>query len=81
MKKFIMVILIIALVISGILIFKYINKDKFYYRIETISEYKYYIYKDNGKSGVIDSDGKTIIEPNYTKVIIPNPRERYIYLL
>lgn len=81
MKKLILIVLITAVIISGILIFKNVTRDKFDYKIETISEYRYYIYKENEQFGVIDTEGKTIIKAGYTRVVIPNPRKRCIYLL
>lgn len=40
---------------------------------EDVKEYNYFITTINGKSGVIDKAGKTIIEPQYDYIQIPNP--------
>lgn len=39
------------------------------------SEYQYFILYSNDKYGVINSKGDIIIEPNYDKIIIPNPQK------
>ena len=85
MKKIILVVLIIIAVILGIFIVKNKTYDKFKetqnYQIEEISEYDYYVYTENEKFGVIDKQGKVVIQANYSKVVIPNPRKRRLYLL
>ena len=81
MKKviFIIIALIIAVTI-GIFVKTKIG-NKYGYEIEAISELKYYTYKENDNFGVIDKDGKIVIEAKYTDVIIPNPRKRCICML
>ena len=49
------------------------NEKKINYKIEEVSDYKYFVFKSNQKYGVIDTTGKTIIEATYDKVEIPNP--------
>ena len=44
-----------------------------------IENYNYFVLKKNNLSGVIDKTGKTIIEPNYEEVKIPNP-EKEIFI-
>ena len=73
MKKAIIFIITIVVIIAGIIIAKKTLNKKYDYKIEDISELKYYVYKDNNKYGVIDETGNVIIEANYEKVIIPNP--------
>lgn len=74
MKKILIAIILIIIVIAGIILVKINMNDKYDYEIEVISEYNYFIYRNNQKYGVIDKDGNTVIEANYTKVIIPNPQ-------
>ena len=75
MKKIILILIfIIIIIISGIFVIKNVKKDKFDYKIETISKYDYYIYKENEKSGVIDRNGNIVINATYEKLVIPNPR-------
>ena len=81
MKKIISVILVAIIIILGIFIIKGRIYNKFDYEIEKITKYNYYIYKENEKYGVIDKEGKIIIEANYSKIVIPNPRKRPLYLL
>ncbi|MBR3249912.1 MAG: WG repeat-containing protein [Clostridia bacterium] len=74
-KKIIFILLIIIILIAGIgyFIFNKIESDKRDYQIEQVSEYKYFVAKENEKYGVIDSAGKTIINTEYDKIEIPNP--------
>lgn len=74
-KKIIFILLIVIILIAGIgyFIFNKIDSDKRDYQIEQVSEYKYFVAKENEKYGVIDSTGKTIINTEYDKIEIPNP--------
>ena len=66
------ILIIVVLAISGYLVIK--NKEKNReYEVEKISEYKYFVVKENGKYGVIDTKGNKIIEPKYEDVKIQNP--------
>ena len=68
------ILIIVVLAISGYLVIK--NKEKNReYEVEKISEYKYFVVKENGKYGVIDTKGNKIIEPKYEDVKIPNPEK------
>ena len=73
MKKAIIFIITIIVIIAGVIFAKKILNKKYDYKIENISEFKYYVYKENNKYGVIDEKGNIIIDANYEKVIIPNP--------
>ncbi len=73
MKKFIIIFTLIVIAIIGVVVIKNNKEKKYNYKIETISEYKYYIYKENNQYGVIDENGNVIIEAKYNNVIIPNP--------
>ena len=73
MKKAIIFLITIVVIIAGVIFAKKVLNKKYDYKIEEISEFKYYIYKDSNKYGVIDETGKIIIEANYEKIIIPNP--------
>ena len=73
MKKVIIILaLIVIAIIGGFFIKKNID-NKYNYKIENISEFKYYIYKDNNQYGVIDENGQIIIAANYNNIVIPNP--------
>lgn len=70
------IILAISIIIITILIFigiELINKSKRDYKIEKITDFKYYTIIKEGKTGVIDTQGRTIIDANYDAVKIPNP--------
>ena len=68
-------VIIIIAIITGVIIA--INKAKENYIVEEISsaDINYYKIISDGKSGVIDKDGKVIIEPEYNTIKIPNPKE------
>lgn len=69
------ILLIIIIAIAGYFIAKKIQKENKKYEIETISEYKYFVLKENDKYGVIDAKGNKIIEAKYENVKIPNPQK------
>lgn len=73
-KKLIRLLLLIILVLIVALIITRLLKNK---KItpQEITEYNYFITSINGKSGVIDKTGKTIIEPQYEYIQIPNPEQ------
>lgn len=74
------ILLIIAVaVIVGIYTIGEIKKQKRDYKIEEISEYKYFVLKENQKFGVIDKNGNKIIESKYENVIIPNPSKAVFF--
>ena len=68
------ILIIVVLAISVYFIIRNIEKNK-EYEVEKISEYKYFVVKENGKYGVIDRKGNKIIEPKYEDVKIPNPEK------
>lgn len=75
-KKIILALVIITIAIIAIYaIVSFINKGKREYKIEEISEFKYYTIKDNGKVGIIDTNGNQIISPEYDSIKIPNPQK------
>lgn len=74
-KKILSIVIMLIIIIAGIFIWKNINQKKYDYKIEKVNTYNYYIYQENDQYGVIDKDGKTIIEAKYSDVIIPNPEK------
>ena len=63
------------LIVVGVVVFFKI-KHKPIVGLDTIdiSDYIYFVnYNKEGKVGVIDKSGKTIVEPQYSDVYIPNP--------
>lgn len=73
MKKIVITLIVLILAVCITFFIKYKIDDKYNYKIEEISEIKYYICKENDKYGVIDENGKRIIDAKYDNVIIPNP--------
>ena len=69
------ILLIIIIAIVGYFVAQKIQEENRKYEIETISEYKYFVVKENDKYGVIDSKGNKIIEAKYENVKIPNPQK------
>ena len=72
-KKSIMLIIIAITLIIGIIITVKIIQSHQKVKLEEITEYSYFMTTINEKSGIIDKTGKTIIEPNYENIQIPNP--------
>ena len=72
--KIIIAILIIIVLVVGFFIIRNRN-SKFNYQLTniTIDEVKYFTLRKNENYGVIDKEGKTVVEPKYQKVVIPNP--------
>ena len=69
------ILLIIIIAIAGYFIAQKIQKESRKYEIETISEYKYFVVKENNQYGVIDAQGNKIIETKYENVKMPNPEK------
>lgn len=67
-------IIIVILAISVYFIIRNIEKNK-EYEVEKISEYKYFVARENSKYGVIDAKGNKIVETKYEDVKIPNPEK------
>ncbi len=81
-KRNIVILVLILLVIVFIAIFcgiKKIEENKKEYQIEKISEYNYFVIKENDKYGVIDKLGNKVIGSNYDNVIIPNPTQSVFF--
>ena len=68
-------LIIIIIAIGAFFIIRNIQEKAKTYEIATIEkeDYQYFVYNTEGKYGVIDRTGKTIIPANYTQVKIPNP--------
>ena len=64
---------IVAVIIIAISIMAIINEVQLHYKVEEISEYKYFTLEQNQKYGVIDRNGNIVIEAEYEAVQIPNP--------
>ena len=79
-KKYIVMIVVILLIIIAIVgwfIYKQIQKNGREYEIEKINiqDYAYFILRENEKYGVMNTSGDVVINPEYTNVIIPNPKK------
>ena len=72
--KIIIVILILVVLVTTIFIIKKRN-SKYEYQLTTISinEVNYFALRQGENYGVIDKEGKVIIEPKYQGIVIPNP--------
>ena len=73
----IIIVLLIIIAIAGYFIYRHIEKSGREYEIEKIDlqDYVYFILREDGKYGVINTNGDIIIHPEYTNVIIPNPKK------
>ena len=68
-KKLLVFIVILA-IIAGIRVAKRKSNNK----QETIKE-KYFIVSEDGKYGIVDENGETVIKPQYESIQLPNPAE------
>lgn len=71
-------VLVIILILSGVVTYILLNRNE--EKIEVTynipeREYEYFILYNNEKYGVIDINGEIIIQPNYDRIIIPNPKK------
>lgn len=71
--KFLIVIILIALISLGIYFISTNKSNK--YSVEEVSKYNYYQLNKDGRYGVISAKGDIIIEPIYDSVKIPNPEK------
>lgn len=72
-RKIVAIIVIFIIIIAiGIIIINQNNKKRTY-EIEEISEYKYFLLYENNKVGIIDTNGKVLIDAIYDSIQIPNP--------
>ena len=79
LRIIIAVIVIIIIGVAGFFIAKKIEQENRKYDIENISEYNYFVIKEDNKYGIMDKEGKTIIEPNYDNIKIPNPTKAVFF--
>lgn len=78
-KIMIAVILVLVAIIIGIVIFKMSTKDRTVAVIEQ-EPYEYFaLYSLDEKVGVVDKKGKTLIEPEYTTIYIPNQAKEVFF--
>lgn len=71
--KFLIVIILIALISFGIYFILKNKSNK--YSVEEVSKYNYYQLNKDGKYGVISVKGDILIEPIYDSIKIPNPEK------
>lgn len=72
-RNIIIAVIIIA-IIAGIGFYFFQNSDKDY-EIAKVEVYNYFVLKQDNKTGVIDRNGKIVIEPEYDDIRIPNPEK------
>ena len=81
-KKYIIMLVIVLLIIiavAGWFIYGQIEQSGREYEVEQIAtqDYEYFILRQDGSYGVINKAGDTILEPEYTNIIIPNPTKAF----
>ena len=75
-KKIVIILIIAIIVIIGILFMKNkIDEKNVTYNITNVEEYNYFLSKSEKKIGVIDKEGKKVIEAKYDAIVIPNPQK------
>lgn len=75
-RTFIIRNIIIAIIIIGIvagIAYYFTSKINRDYELEKVEEYNYFILKQQGKYGVINKSGETVVDVKYDEVKIPNP--------
>lgn len=72
-KWIILAVVLLILILSGVAITIYVINSDISYEIEEVSQFNYFKLYENKKYGIIDRSGKTIIEPTYDSINIPNP--------
>ena len=78
-KIMIAVIIVLVVIIIGIVIFKMSAKDRTVAVIEQ-EPYEYFtLYSLDEKVGIVDKKGKTLIEPEYTTIYIPNQSKEVFF--
>ncbi len=82
-KIVICIVIILVLVVLAIFISKMVAKNNKEYEIVEISEkdYQYFQIYSNDKFGVANSEGKMVIENNYSDIIIPNPTKEVFFCI
>lgn len=77
-KKLIIIVVLMLIIvgIAGLFIYKQVELNDRKYEVEKInkSEYNYFIIRENEKYGVINKSGDTVVNAEYTNIIIPNPK-------
>lgn len=75
-KRYAIIIVIVILVaLASFIIYNMTVGNRKNYEIEQVKEYNYFILKQNDLYGVMDKKGNTIIAPEYSEIIIPNPQK------
>ncbi len=72
-RNIIIAVLVIAIIV-GVSIY-FIHKNAREYEVEKVSTYNYFVLKKDNLSGVIDRSGNTIIDAEYSNIVIPNPEK------
>lgn len=72
-RKWLWIVIACMVVIAAIAIVVILMQQDTSYTVEEIGEYQYFKLYENGKYGVINKEGKTVIEPKYDMIQIPNP--------
>ena len=79
MKKryIILIIAIVIVLIAAVSVVSYyiIEEKGKEYEIDEIKQYNYFVLRQNELYGVINRNGDIVIEPQYGKVVIPNPEK------
>lgn len=71
-KSILILISLILIIVISVFVINKIKISKIQYEITQIDEYKYFLYKQGDNYGVIDKEGNTVIEANYSTIVIPN---------
>ena len=67
------IIVCLIVIVGAILAYFMYQNTKYQYELEKVSNIEYFITSHNAQVGVINKEGKVIIEPKYDNIQIPNP--------
>lgn len=68
------ILLLLIIIVAVILIVRNAKGDS-KVSVQEVTNYNYFVVTVNEKSGVIDKEGKIIINPEYDSIQIPNPEK------
>lgn len=71
-KKIVLILIVLLLIVVAVVIIK---NRKIKITQDQIAQYNYFLLSENDKIGVIDREGKIVVNPEYEYIQIPNPEK------
>lgn len=66
------IVLIIAIIATATILY-FVDRSKYVFKVEKVTEINYHIINKEDRYGVIDRQGNVVVEPKYDIIQIPNP--------